>query len=454
MRGIEYLEFEDGSTFDISNSAVLDGTDNDDVIFGTISGDDELEGGAGNDIINGYEGNDTIYDGAGNDIVYGDAGDDTIHLEGGNVATLNESNELSSFISGGAGSDTFVVHESEVVEPGMESLQNVIVDFEASNPSEKIDLSAFYNVGDISDLDFANITLNDTQYLRVYVNGIENNQYITLKEVTEGELSNDNFIFSDNTAPMAQDDNLNVDEDGSLLISTSDLTSNDTDTEDGSVIFNNVNSSTTNGALINNEDGTYTYTPNENFNGSDSFTYTVVDTEGLENQATANITITSFNDSPVIGASPYFYTDQDSPLTLDLLNFIYDPEGDDLTIGIVEDATNGTATVVDGEVIYTPNENFYGSDSFSYSIDDGNGGIANNTANIDVQRTLDIEFTNNDDSSYDYYQYDNFGSMTVDGLGGNDVIETFSGDDTLFGGSGNDTLSAGYGSNESTGGTG
>lgn len=98
-----------------------------------------------------------------------------------------------------------------------------------------------------------------------------------------------------NEPPVANDDTAVTDEDVAVLI---DATANDTDPD------NNLDPSTAtvvtgpaSGTLVNNGDGTFTYTPDADFNGSDSFTYEVSDTDGASDTATVSITVNSVVDA-------------------------------------------------------------------------------------------------------------------------------------------------------------
>lgn len=101
-------------------------------------------------------------------------------------------------------------------------------------------------------------------------------------------------------SPDAADDNYSVDEDGVLndTVATNDIEGAD----GGETPTFTLNSGTANGMLVFNADGSFTYTPNANFNGEDSFEYTITDADGDTDIATATITIDPVNDAPVIVA--------------------------------------------------------------------------------------------------------------------------------------------------------
>src|SRR5690606_12564649 len=108
-----------------------------------------------------------------------------------------------------------------------------------------------------------------------------------------------------------------------------------------------------NGAVTVNADGSYVYTPNTDYNGSDQFTYTVTDGEATVTY-TVNITVTPVNDAPVANDDTA-ETDEDTPVTINVLDNDSDPDGDPLTVTEAT-AENGNVTIGDdGELTYTPN---------------------------------------------------------------------------------------------------
>src|SRR6266542_4018533 len=123
------------------------------------------------------------------------------------------------------------------------------------------------------------------------------------------------------------------------------------------------------GTLTLNPDGSFIYTPNTNYNGTDSFTYKAND--GTTNSAVATVTLTviSVNDAPVAGNASYS-TDEDAVLTIPapgVLANVTDADGNTLTAVLVTGPSHGTLTLnPDGSFIYTPNTNYNGTDSFTY----------------------------------------------------------------------------------------
>ena len=126
-----------------------------------------------------------------------------------------------------------------------------------------------------------------------------------------------------------------------------------------------------------------TYDPDPDFNSlvPDQFEYEI--TDGLDiATATVSVLVNSVNDDPV-AVDDEATTDEDTPVNIFVRLNDSDVDGDIPTISTTTDPAFGTAVVVGGAFIqYTPDQDFNGNDSFTYTIDDGNGGFA--TANVDV----------------------------------------------------------------------
>ena len=101
------------------------------------------------------------------------------------------------------------------------------------------------------------------------------------------------------TAPVAVADSYSVDEDATLSVPAAGVLANDTDVDPGTTLTAQLVSTTTHGSLTLNPDGSFFYTPQANFTGSDAFTYTASDGETSSNAATVTITVNPVNDAPV-----------------------------------------------------------------------------------------------------------------------------------------------------------
>ena len=210
-------------------------------------------------------------------------------------------------------------------------------------------------------------------------------------EVSDGNVTSRAVVTitvtSVEDAPVAGADSFTIDEDSVLSGAMTDLFVNDRDGDSDPLTINTTPvSGPSNGSLTINADGTFIYTPNENFNGEDQFEYEISDGD-LTSRAVVTITVTSVEDAPVAGADR-FIIDEDSVLSgtmTNLLDIADDAESDPLTINTtpVSGPNNGSLTInADGTFIYRPNENFNGTDSFVYEITD-DGGLSG-TARVEI----------------------------------------------------------------------
>ncbi|MCS0455510.1 tandem-95 repeat protein [Vibrio diabolicus] len=145
---------------------------------------------------------------------------------------------------------------------------------------------------------------------------------------------------------------------------------NDTFEGDDKVVSLDTNNGPANGTVSVNPDGSVTYTPNDNYHGTDSFTY-IVTSGGVSESTTVNVDVTPVNDAPV-ATNDNAVTDEDTPVTIDVLPNDTDVDGDKLSI---ESASvpkeQGTVEVVNGKLVFTPAENFNGDAEITYTITDG-----------------------------------------------------------------------------------
>jgi VCBS repeat-containing protein len=162
---------------------------------------------------------------------------------------------------------------------------------------------------------------------------------------------------------------------------TGSVTSSDVD---GGTPNYSVSGNPANGSVTMNPDGTYTYTPNANFNGSDSFDYTVNDGKGGVDTATVNINVTAVNDAPV-AASATFTGLEDAAAISGTLTATDVDSGDTQTFTLGSNPSNGNVTLnANGTFDYVPNANFNGTDSFQYIVTDAAGATSIATATVTV----------------------------------------------------------------------
>ncbi|HBC3974290.1 TPA: tandem-95 repeat protein, partial [Vibrio alginolyticus] len=145
---------------------------------------------------------------------------------------------------------------------------------------------------------------------------------------------------------------------------------NDTFEGDDKVVSLDTNNGPANGTVSVNPDGSVTYTPNDNFHGTDSFTY-IVTSGGVSESTTVNVDVTPVNDAPV-ATNDNAVTDEDTPVTIDVLPNDTDIDGDALRIDSASvPSDQGTVEIVDGKLVFTPAENFHGDAEITYTVTDG-----------------------------------------------------------------------------------
>ncbi len=176
----------------------------------------------------------------------------------------------------------------------------------------------------------------------------------------------------DNLPPSAADDGFNALEDSLLSVAAPGVLANDSD-PDGDPLTVSLVAGPETGTLLPGAGGAFTYTPAANFNGSDKFTYRVSDLDGATATATVTISVAPVNDAPVAVADAATVL-EDRTVTVPVLANDVDVDGDVLLTAAASDGANGTVELrPDGTVAYTPDDDFNGTDSFSYTVTDGNG---------------------------------------------------------------------------------
>jgi alpha-tubulin suppressor-like RCC1 family protein len=228
-------------------------------------------------------------------------------------------------------------------------------------------------------------------------------------QVSDGNLSdtitvnvtvaavNDAPVITQGTGPLTR----TVAEDGTASWTPSELNATDIDTSAGLLTWS-VSSAASNGVATVSGNGasptTFSYQPNANFNGSDSFEVRVSD-GSLSDTITVNVTVAAVNDAPVItqGAGPLTKSvaeDGTASWTPSELNATdTDTAAGSLTWSVSSAASNGVATVSGSgasptSFSYQPNANFNGSDSFEVRVSDGNLNVTI-TVNVTVAAVND-----------------------------------------------------------------
>jgi VCBS repeat-containing protein len=222
-----------------------------------------------------------------------------------------------------------------------------------------------------------------------------------------------------NNAPVASDDSYGTDEDQALSVSAPGVLGNDSDAESDPLTAVKV-SDPSHGSVTLDSDGSFAYTPDANYNGSDSFTYKANDGSLDSNTATVTITISAVNDAPVASDDSYG-TDEDQTLNVSapgVLGNDSDADGDSLSAVLVGDVSHGSLTLnPNGSFSYTPDAGYSGGDSFTYRANDGTANSGTATVTITVS-----EVNNPPSASDDSYSTDEDQTLNVSAPGvlGND----------------------------------
>jgi VCBS repeat-containing protein len=199
-------------------------------------------------------------------------------------------------------------------------------------------------------------------------------------------------VTSVNRPPVANADAATVAEDGSVDVA---VLANDTDADNDPLTVASVIQGS-HGTVSINANGTVRYVPAANYNGQDSFTYTVSDGHGGTATGTVSITVTAVNDPPV--ANPDSATVfEDLPVDVAVLSNDTDADNDTLSVASVTQGAHGTVMInANGTVRYGGAPNYNGPDSFTYTVSDGHGGTATATVSITVTPVDDPPVANAD----------------------------------------------------------
>lgn len=189
--------------------------------------------------------------------------------------------------------------------------------------------------------------------------------------------------------PAAVIDGCTMDEDSQLTIAAPGVLGNDYDLA-GRELTAALASGPSHGTLTLDLDGSFTYTPDANYNGNDTFTYTANYGEFTSNTATVTIAVLPVDDAPV-SVNDGYTMDEDTVLTVDVPGVLAndtDLEGDPLAVTVLHQPEWGELTMKpDGYFIYTPIRDFSGVDSFTYRAEEREGppsDVATVTINVNA----------------------------------------------------------------------
>jgi hypothetical protein len=187
-------------------------------------------------------------------------------------------------------------------------------------------------------------------------------------------------VVATNNDPLATNDNFAVEAGQTTLLA---VLANDSDPDGGPLEIVGF-TMPSHGTLTFNPDKTFTYTPNENYLGSDQFTYTVRDARGANASANVFLTIVATSESPT-AIDDQFTTTTGLPVTIDVLDNDTLPAEQEVNIIAVTLPFKGQLTFnADKTITYTPSAGFVGTDDFTYTIGNGKGDTSKATVMIEV----------------------------------------------------------------------
>jgi VCBS repeat-containing protein len=193
-------------------------------------------------------------------------------------------------------------------------------------------------------------------------------------------------VINVNDAPIPKDDRFVVSEEKFLTVNAPGVLGNDQDME-GDAITAVKLSNPTHGVLSFNANGSFTYQPNPNFVGNDTFTYEATDGSLTSTPATVTISVAPVNDAPV--AVDDVASSDGHPVTINVVANDTDPDGDFLRVGTYTRPTLGSVTRLGNSLVYTPLPGAVGNDTFNYTVSDGNGGFDTGTVTVNVTDAID-----------------------------------------------------------------
>lgn len=191
-----------------------------------------------------------------------------------------------------------------------------------------------------------------------------------------------------NTAPTAGDDFAQTEQNTQLTLGT--LLSNDNDVDGDNFFISSFDSTSSNGANITqsiNDVNRLYFSPANNFQGMDSFTYTISDSSGSLDTATVTISVLAPNQAPIAKDDRVITSIGASIDDIDVIANDIDPEDDVLSVLSfdVQSLQNGVVSKnANGGLSYVPASGFTGNDTFSYTINDPEGATSSASVSIDV----------------------------------------------------------------------
>jgi MYXO-CTERM domain-containing protein len=236
-----------------------------------------------------------------------------------------------------------------------------------------------------------------------YTPAADFNGVVTLTyRVTDADGQNDTAtvqitVTAVNDTPVANNNAVTVAEDGTV---NSNLLANDSGLGDGPVTVS-IAAQPSNGTVVVNANGTVRYTPRADFNGTDSYQYTVTDADGQQSTATVTVTVQPRNDTPS-AAADNTTTDEDQAVTVNVLANDSGLGDGPVSVSVTGAPTQGTAVAQpDGTIIFTPAPDQNGTATFTYQVTDADGQSSTAQVTIIINPTNDAPVAADDEAEAD-----------------------------------------------------
>lgn len=201
---------------------------------------------------------------------------------------------------------------------------------------------------------------------------------VTIEGIESTNSNEASYILEDlNTPPEVADDTVQTDEDTWVDISP---LGNDYDSDgDFLEIIGLTQPQQGTAVLISTTE--IRYTPDPDFFGQDTFSYTATDPGGKQGTGTVSVQVIAVNDPPQ-AFDDVLVTDEDTAAEISPLENDTDPDNETLTLTILQNPANGNVEMLaGGSCRYVPSSNFSGTDIFTYRVSDGS---ASSTASVRI----------------------------------------------------------------------
>ncbi|MDR9826884.1 tandem-95 repeat protein, partial [Vibrio sp. FNV 38] len=300
----------------------------------------------------------------------------------------------------------------------------------------------------------ADVTVNDDGSFTITPDADWNGDIDIRFDVSDGnnivQAQADLTVNPVNDLPQPQDQVFSMEEDGTLTFTDADLLTGATDIDGDDLSVDGVTYSGTDGILTDNGNGTYSFAPNENFNGDVEFSFDVND--GTDTvAANIDVSVTPIDDAPTVDGNLSYTVNEDGEITISqeqLLSNASDVEGDDLTASNLSVDGNADVTVNDdGSFTITPDADWNGDIDISFDVSDGNNIVqaqADLTVNPvnDLPQPQDQAFSMEEDGTLTFTDADLLtGATDIDGDDLSVEGVTYSGTDGILTDNGNGTYS-------------